>query len=739
MPASALTPTIFWNIDTNGDWATAADWSTGKLPAASDNVGINTDTLHTISFSELSATVLSLTVGNDDFSLSSGTLTIKNLASFANQLSLSGGTLSIGGQGAAVGSFVQQGGALYGSGTITIAGSAAFSGTDTQSGAGTTILQGSTTINAVLTPEVGRTIENKGTLKWTGGFWQPDNATFKNTSGAVLNIEGGVGINNAAGTNIFINAGTLNIGDVNSAGTVIYVPLTNTGTIAVKSGTLTLSGGGSTTAGTITVAARATLTFNIGFPFNGPQADPTFTMKGGSFDNLGMLNISAGTLNLGAVKVVNLGAQGVSVGGLLGGELELGANNTTLSSLTLTSISVGQGQVDGSGILTITGKSTFQGGLLSGSGTTLLKGRSTVTGTYLHLSGGRILENRNTMTVEGTAFTLNKATLKNDVGATLIATSPILITTSTGLPVSGGGNSFINNGKIELGTGGWQVVVQFINSGTISLGTGALQLFGAGNTLSGTMTGTGTVFLSSLGSPTLLTTSVANLTIAGGATLSNADSVTETANVVIAKGSITNTAKGSWSITNGAILSGSGIFTNQGTLEKSAGAGPCRVELATVNDGSIEATSGTLELYRAISGTGTLMVGNGAQLVVDGAVGTQQTATFNALGGTLVLADIAGFGASVVDFGDQSPSASDSIELASFGYRKSEAVSFKENAAKTGGKLTITDGKLQAAIILFGQYISNGFHLAANHAGETLITYERPPTAAAVSLASPHG
>ena len=66
--------------------------------------------------------------------------------------------------------------------------------------------------------------------------------------------------------------------------------LTNTGTVSVQTGTLEFDGGGTSTAGTFTVASGATLDFNAG----------TFTLSGGSIGGAGAVAVTGGTLAIGA-------------------------------------------------------------------------------------------------------------------------------------------------------------------------------------------------------------------------------------------------------------------------------------------------------------------------------------------------------------------------------------------------------------------------------------------------------
>lgn len=64
----------------------------------------------------------------------------------------------------------------------------------------------------------------------------------------------------------------------------------------------------------------------------------------------------------------------------------------------------------------------------------------------------------------------------------------------------------------------------------------------------------------------------------------------------------------------------------------------------------------------------------------------------------------------------------DTLDLASFA-AAGASFFFAENKAKTIGTLTITDGKLQATVTLFGQYVAAGFNLGSDGGTGTAITY----------------
>jgi hypothetical protein len=82
--------------------------------------------------------------------------------------------------------------------------------------------------------------------------------------------------------------------------------------------------------------------------------------------------------------------------------------------------------------------------------------------------------------------------------------------------------------------------------------------------------------------------------------------------------------------------------------------------------------------------------------------------------------------------------ATDTLDLAGYAFGAKEKLSFKENATKTQGTLTITDGALHATITLFGQYVAAGFQHVSDGAAGTAIHYAAPPVAH-LELAGTHG
>ena len=154
-------------------------------------------------------------------------------------------------------------GTVTGGDTITVTGSMNWS-SGTMSGSGVTTIQS----GATLTVPIGtstldtRTLDNSGTITWTGGtFYVNSPAVLNNLSGALFDMQSDNTMSwNVTGTGTFNNSGTFR----KSAGagtSTIADPFNNTGgTIEGLSGTLSFTGGGTHTGGTYTVSSGATVT-----------------------------------------------------------------------------------------------------------------------------------------------------------------------------------------------------------------------------------------------------------------------------------------------------------------------------------------------------------------------------------------------------------------------------------------------------------------------------------------------
>jgi len=132
----------------------------------------------------------------------------------------------------------------------------------------------------------------------------------------------------------------------------------------------------------------------------------------------------------------------------------------------------------------------------------------------------------------------------------------------------------------------------------------------------------------------------------------------------------------------------------------------------TVSAGGFEIlSSGSVANGTSVQSGGTAQVELGATLS-----GVQLSS-----GGTLVLD-----GGKVADLAVKTGGV---LDFAALTAAKPETLSFTENAAKTQGVLTVTDGTLHASVALFGNYVAAGFHLAFERSVGTAVTYQTTSSA----------
>lgn len=212
----------------------------------------------------------------------------------------------------------------------------------------------------------------------------------------------------------------------------------------------------------------------------------------------------------------------------------------------------------------------------------------------------------------------------------------------------------------------------------------------------------------------------------GTIALGSGDSTTATQT-----GTLDNAAGGVFTIeadgsVNSASSTGTGSIINAGTLLKAGGSGDTTVYAPLVNSGTVEVSSGTLTLEKAVSGSGTFQLAGLASLDFAAVVGTGSTLQFLQPGGTLeVQAPKAfgtsrlgppTFGATILGF-----AAGDTIDSASVLPGVNTSLSYTQ--VGNSGTLAVTDGLHSALFNLQGIYAASNFHLAADGHGGTNITY----------------
>ena len=517
--------------------------------------------------------------GGGNFTLTAGTYTV------AGQTLVSGGTLTLSGGAVTTGEFAQSYGTIAGGNILTVTGAALFSGSyDAETGTGKTLLKGATKVNdTYLTLDGGRTLENAGTLILQSGTiylgYDPlattqGGGTIVNDKGASFLIESdGTAVQVYLGNTAFTNAGLVEK-EFTSGTSTIYSPFTNTGTVSVQSGTLSLDGGGSSIGAGFTVAAGATLGFGGG----------NFTLTGGTYTVAGRTLISGGTANFASATI---GSFGNSLE-ITGGALALGAQAPTVGVF-----SQSYGTVTGSNTLTVTGPALFSGSYdaETGTGKTLLKGATQVDDTYLTLDGGRTLENAGALILQsGTIYlgydpfatTQGGGTIVNDKGASFLIESD-----GTAVQVYLGNTAFTNAGLVEkvAGIGTSNIYAAFTDTVTASVSPGGASTTGTVSVQSGTLSFDGG------GS-----SSGAAFTVAAGATLAfGGGKFTLTGGTYNVVGH-TVVAGGDLDI-DSAVATGKAISIDSGTLEFAVNS-PTAITFA--------GTSGELLLDHSKTFTGTI-------------------------------------------------------------------------------------------------------------------------------------
>jgi hypothetical protein len=590
--------------------------------------------------------------------INAGQLIVSGISASAGSVA-NGGIIEISGSGDIEGDsfgsldtkFLQSGGTIGGTGTLVLAKGLEFFnvGIDRELGTGTTLLKGTSTIDAgaSLAFDSGHTLENAGTLIMEAGhsiirmgaYGNNTGATIRNDLGAVFNITGysTYGIVASAGNDSFVNAGTLlKSGDTGAID--IGVALINSGTVTATAGTLDLTGGGTST-GVLTAA------------------------KGGIVDVSGGTLIDSGT---------SASAGTIANGGLV--EISGSGNFEVASSASLdTKFLQAGGTISGIGTLVLAKGIEFASGgndLELGTGTTLLRGSSTIDGgAAVALDSGRTLENAGTLTWDGGHNIIRLGIYGNNTGATLRndagAVFDIVGISTYGFSVGGSGtDSLVNAGLLETtgaATGQTLIPIAVTNTatGTISVLSGSLEL-SAVNTLAGTLNGNKTLTLAGA-------SSFGGLTIGGSLVVLNETTITQTGTVIL--GDATTAATTLLNQTGmvydiaadadiGVGAAAGSSFKNLGTLAKISGTGTSAIAASVVDTGTVTIASGMLQFDGAnssfagpISGAGTLGFGGGTSTVKAGTSITTSALVLSGASTSLVLAENLTYAGSLTETG----------------------------------------------------------------------------------------
>ncbi|WP_148071883.1 beta strand repeat-containing protein [Bythopirellula goksoeyrii] len=565
---------------------------------------------------------------------------------------ISGGTVTLD-QDISIENLQQTNGTITGSSDLTISGFTTWT-RGTMSGTGTTRANGGLDLSGSLPKNLdGRVLNNAGAATWAAGqFITGNGAVLNNQLGAIFdtNFDGEIFDGFIGAPSQINNAGTFTKSG-GAGATRFHIAFNNTGAVNVQSGTLSLSGGG-TSSGSFDVSAGSTLQISSGVSF----------VAGASVTGAGTLDISNGTL-------------------------------TALSDLELTNLALtnSSATIDGTSTIIASGMLTWTRGTMTGAGITNANGGLDLSGSNSKTLNGRVLNNAGAATwTAGQVLTGNGAVFNNQLGATFDTNFDGEI-----LNGFGGAPSQINNSGTftkSSGAGATRIHIAFNNTGAVNVQSGTLSLSGggtssgsfdvsAGSTLqissgvsfvagasvtgagtldisngtltalsdleltnlaltnsSATIDGTSTIIASGMLTWTRGTMTGAGITNANGGldlsgsnsktlngrVLNNAGAATWTAGQVLTgNGAVFNNQLGATFDTNfdGEILNGFGgapsQINNAGTFTKSGGAGTTYFGLAFSNTGNVNVNSGTLKLGGFVSNAGSMNIQPSKTLTLD--------------------------------------------------------------------------------------------------------------------------
>jgi hypothetical protein len=555
-----------WKAAVSGDWSLPGNWSAGHVPTASDDVSISIAGNYTVTHSNGTDTVHSITLSHP-LTLSGGSIKVATTVQANNTFTLSDGTLI----GATVtvgagGSFVPSGGTLdkvtLGS-NITLANANQITVIHGLSLNGHTLTLASTGsyTGIIFSDPAAQTLSGPGTVAFAGSA---PNTDFFNDNGAAANP-----LTLAANVTITASGGIIQglsgvpaglvikspISVSSAAGTLTISTFTNQGTITVNAGTLTLGGAWINTAGTIAVK-NANATVNLG----------------GTFSQVGTITRTAGTINLTGTDTVNGTLALTATTGswnLLGGTL-VNATLTFTGGATLVTTSSGGtfNHVTLGSDLSFPnfGEITVVKGLLLNGHKLTLASTGQYTGITFSDPAAQTLSGPGQVVLAGSAPNTNYFNNNGAAANPLTLAANVTITAAGGLfqGLSGVAAGFVIKSAITVSSAAANSlsISAFTNQGTMTVSAGVLNL-------SGPWASTGTIAVNNAAA-------TANL----GGTFSHVGTVNHTAGKVNITGTFTvngtlalTAATGTWNLVGGTLVNATLTFAGGATLVTTSSSG----------------------------------------------------------------------------------------------------------------------------------------------------------------------
>ena len=653
----------------DGNWNDSYNWDTDTVPVDGDDIVIS-DSNYTMPV------------------YSSGTNTFNSLTINAGaSMTITGGRIDLTGSSEvkATGTLNLAGGSLGGAGTLTVSGT--LNWTDgTIDGGGITSITGTLTIGGISTKYFkARTISNTGTVTFTSTakINVYDGAVFDNQADATFDIQSDANVFDQLDANVgaFNNFGTLKKSA--GAGTAtIDLPVNNTGTVSIISGSLSLTRGG-TNSGAFSTVAGSTLDFKGG----------THHLNAGTaFSGAGAVQITTGTVNVNTTVAIPASMAILQANGYLAGTgtLELsGTYDWTGGYMGSDNTIPGGGSVDikASGVLNVTGSNTKYLGrygiwTINNAGTTnfpstgafyiyndsvfnnlsgamfdiqgddisdrwvfyLSNGTFNNAGTLIKSAGTKAalfnIPVNNTNTIE-----VQSGTLEFQNGST--NSKDYIIGAASHLTVNGG-THHLNAGTTLIGAGTVQIAGGTVNvNTTVTIpasmtivqasgylaGTGTLELSGTYDWTGGymgsdnTIPGGGSVDIKASGVLNVTGSNTKYLGRYGIWTINNAGTTNfpSTGAFYIYNDSVFNNLSGAMFDIQGDDISdrwvfylSNGTFNNAGTLIKSSGTKAALFDIRVNNSNTIEVQSGIIEFRNGSTNSKDYVIGAASHLTVNG-------------------------------------------------------------------------------------------------------------------------
>ena len=434
-----------WTGPSEGKWEEASDWSTGKVPSASDVV----------------------CVGSGKTVEASGTLDQAGVLEVKGILKLTG-TLEVANalEASSVVSLSVSGGTLEGAGTVDVSGSLAWTGGE-MTGSGSTVILSSASAaleggEGTVSVASERLLVNEGTMTLATGHLSVVKAEVKNTGTFRVNSEpgGGYVIGFGGGKALIQNTGTFEKTE-GTSNARIEPTFENLGTVNAQSGSFSFSQGGSSSGTNEWHAAEGkSIHFESG----------SFSLSSGSLSgsfSVERADVSMTNVNGKEAKVVLSPSSEID-------ELSIGTGTTTIGSFVMNGGSLtGTGTLDISGLFSRTGTGES---FMSGTGSMVVSSGASAT-----------LEASNVLLIRGSYSFVNKGTVTFSVGNISLQENLELVNdgtfkdnSETGYGIGRGGevSLIVNTGSFEktTGTGTGRIEPKFENLGSIKEVTGHLNI-----------------------------------------------------------------------------------------------------------------------------------------------------------------------------------------------------------------------------------------------------------------------